>query len=290
MPTFEDMMGPVLRGISDGRDYSVGGLVKIVKEGLNLSEDDLNRYTKNGRMTRVRYGLTWTKSYLKKAGLVESPAWGMIKITEKGREVGSKPERIDCKLLKRLEVGDTCDRPEDDLPVQDPEEEIMARHSEIEGLLKDDLLEIVRALHPRVFEQVVLDLCKKMDPKAEVEHTGKPGDGGVDGIIHDDKFGLSEIYVQAKRYTGPVPKGEVMKFIGAVSGKSTTKGIFITTADIPKSAKEETATNKLVSIRLVDGGELAKLMMEHNVGVTVKQRLEIKEINTGFFEDFGASQ
>lgn len=290
MPTFEDMMGPVLRGISDGRDYSVGGLVKIVKEGLNLSEDDLNRYTKNGRMTRVRYGLTWTKSYLKKAGLVESPAWGMIKITEKGREVGSKPERIDRKLLKRLEVGDTCDRPEDDLPVQDPEEEIMARHSEIEGLLKDDLLEIVRALHPRVFEQVVLDLCKKMDPKAEVEHTGKPGDGGVDGIIHDDKFGLSEIYVQAKRYTGPVPKGEVMKFIGAVSGKSTTKGIFITTADIPKSAKEETATNKLVSIRLVDGGELAKLMMEHNVGVTVKQRLEIKEINTGFFEDFGASQ
>ena len=289
VPTFEDMMGPVLRGISDGRDYSADDLVEIVKNDLNLSEDDLSRYTKNGRMTRVRYALTWTKTYLKKAGLVESPAWGKVKITEKGRGVGAKPERIDCKLLKKLEAGYTDDQPEHDPPARDPEEEIMARHSEIEDLLKDDLLGIVRALHPRVFEQVVLELCKKMDSKAEVEHTGKPGDGGVDGIIHDDKFGLSEIYVQAKRYTDPVPKGEVMKFIGAVSGKSTTKGIFITTADIPKSARQETATNKLVSIRLVDGGELAKLMMEHNVGVTVKQHLEIKEIDAGYFKDFEAS-
>ena len=283
VPTFEDMMGPVLHGISDGREYSTDGLVEIVKKSLNLSEDDLSEYTRNGRMTRVRYGLTWTKSYLKKAGLIESPAWGTIKITKKGQEVGAKPERVDCKLLKKLEVGDTGGR---DPPVRDPEEEILEKHSEINGLLKNELLETVRALHPHVFELVVLKLCKKMDSKAEVEHTGKPGDGGVDGIIHDDKFGLSKIYVQAKRYTNPVPKDEVMKFIGAVSGKSTTKGIFITTADIPKSARNEAAANRNVSIRLVDGSELVELMMEHNIGVAVKHSLEIKEMETGYFEGF----
>lgn len=244
VPTFEDMMGPVLRGISDGRDYSADGLVEIVKKDLNLSEDDLSKYTKNGRMTRVRHALTWTKTYLKKAGLVESPAWGKIKITERGREVGTKSERVDRKLLKKLEAGYTNDQPEQDPPVRDPEEEIMARHSEIKGLVKGELLETVRALHPRVFEQVVLELCKKMDSRADVEHTGKPGDGGVDGIIHDDKFGLSEIYVQAKRYTSPIPKEEVMKFIAAVSRTSTMRGIFITTADIPKSARKEADTNK----------------------------------------------
>ena len=130
-------------------------------------------------------------------------------------------------------------------------------------------------------------MCKKMDSKAEVEHTGKPGDGGVDGIIHDDKFGLSKIYVQAKRHTRPVTKGQVMEFIAAVSGKSTKKGIFITTAEIPKSAKKETGRNSTVSIRLIDGNELAGLMIEHNVGVAVQQSLEIKKIDMSYFEGFG---
>lgn len=124
-----------------------------------------------------------------------------------------------------------------------------------------------------------------MDNRAEIEHTGKPGDGGVDGIVHDDKFGLSKIYVQAKRYTSPVTRGQVREFIGVVSGKPTQKGIFITTADIPRSAREEVKENKTVSIRLVDGGELARLMIEHNVGVAVHQRLEIKKIDADYFED-----
>lgn len=286
MPTFEDMMEPVLRGISDGRGYSLYELEEIVAKGLGLSEGDLSRRTKSGRMTQVRHRLTWTKVYLKKPGLVEYPARGMIRITERGREVlEGKPDRIDRRLLKKLEAGFVSGQLEGDPPVLDPWEEIMARHSEIENILKSDLLERVRALHPRGFELVVLDLCKKMDSRADVEHTGKPGDGGVDGIVHDDRFGLSEIYVQAKRHTSPVTKGQVMEFIGAVSGKSTKKGIFITTADISKPAREVVATNKAVSIRLVDGDELVRLMIEHNVGVAVQQLLEIKNIDAGYFED-----
>lgn len=283
VPTFEDMMEPVLRGISSGKDYSTDDLEEIVKVGLGLSEEDLSARTKDGRMTRVRYELTWTKSYLKKAGLVESPAYRMIRTTERGREVlESKPERIDRKLLKKLETNETKEDPR----VLNPGDEIMKRHSEIEDLLKSELLEKVRTLHPRVFELVVLDLCKKMDSKADVEHTGKPGDGGVDGIVHVDKFGVSKIYVQAKRYTNPITKGQVMEFIAAVSGKSTKNGIFITTADIPQSARKEAETNQTVSIRLVDGNELAALMIEHNVGVATRKSLEIKEIETSYFEGF----
>lgn len=286
MPTFEDMMEPVLRGISDGGDYSMNELEKIVAESLSLSEDDLSKRTKNGHMTQVRHRLTWTKTYLKKAGLAEYPVHGMLRITKDGQEVlKTRPKRVDRELLKKLEAKGTDGSSGTGLSNLDPEEEIMARHSEIEDLLKESLLEKVRALHPRGFELAILDLCKKMDSRAEIEHTGKPGDGGVDGIVHDDKFGLSKIYVQAKRYTSPVTRGQVREFIGVVSGKPTQKGIFITTADIPRSAREEVKENKTVSIRLVDGGELARLMIEHNVGVAVHQRLEIKKIDADYFED-----
>ena len=280
VPTFEDMMGPVLRRISDGGDYSMDELEKIVAESLGLSEDDLARRTKNGNMTQVRHRLTWTKTYLKKAGLAEYPARGMLRITEDGKDVlKARPERVDRKLLKKLEGKST----DDDDATLDPEEVIMKKHSEIEDLLKNDLLEKLRALHPRGFELAILNLCKKMDSRAEIEHTGKPGDGGVDGIVHDDKFGLSKIYVQAKRYTGQVPTGQVREFTGVISGKSK-KGIFMTTADISKSAREEVRANNDVFIRLVDGSELASLMIEHNVGIAVQQRLEIKKIDMYYFE------
>ena len=245
----------------------------------------MSRRTKDDHMTQVRHRLAWTKTYLKKAGLAEYPARGMLKITARGQKVlKSRPERVDRKLLKKLEAKNTYGLSDDD--ILDPQEGIMARHSELENVLKDELLDKVSALRPHGFELLVLDLCKKMDSMADIEHTGKPGDGGVDGIVHDDKFGLSEIYVQAKRHTNPVSKGQVMEFIGAVSGKSTKKGIFITTADISKPAREEAAANKMVSIRLVDGNELARLMIEHNVGVAIQQRLEIKKIDASYFEDF----
>lgn len=288
VPTFEDMMEPMLRGIRDGGEYRADELENILKESMGLTDDDLSKRVRNGNMTQVRHRLTWTKSYLKKAGLVDSPAFGVTKITEKGIEVlEASPRPIDRKLLER--VNPPSDQPKEDQSTLDPEEKIMNEHSEIEGMLKDDLLKKVKALSPRGFELAVLDLCKKMDDRADVEHTGRPGDGGVDGIIHDSKFGLSEIYVQAKRHASHVSKGQVMEFIAVVSGKPTKKGIFITTAEIPESARKEVRENKTVSIRLVDGGELAGLMMEYNVGVDIQRRLEIKKIDEGYFNNLGWS-
>ena len=284
VPTFEDMMEPMLRGIKDGEEYRASELEKIIAERFSLTEDDLNRRMQNGNMTQVRHRLTWAKSYLKKAGLVDSPAYGVSKITEGGLKVlEGNPERIDRRFLEGLKPEPTGKIP----PVLDPVEKIMSEVSEIEGMLKDNLLEKMKALSPRGFEIAVLDLCKKMSG-ADVEHTGKPGDGGVDGIIHDSKFGLSKIYVQAKRHASQVSKSQVMQFMGAVSGKSTRNGIFITTAEIPKSAGKETEENKNVSIKLVDGNELAELMLEYNVGVAVEHRLEIKKIVESYFDELGS--
>ena len=289
VPTFEEMMGPMLRGIKDGREYRADELEDILKEGMGLTEDDLSRRVRNGNMTQVRHRLTWTKSYLKKAGLVDSPAYGTTKITERGLKVlDDNPECIDRKFLKTLMPRPAESLPDEGSPALDPVEKIMNEHAEIESMLKDDLLRKVKKLSPRGFELAVLDLCKKMDSRADVEHTGKPGDGGVDGIIHDSKFGLSKIYVQAKRHSDHVSKGQVMEFIAAVSGKATMKGIFITTAEIPESARREVRENKTVSIRLVDGNELAELMMEYNVGVAIQQHLEIKKIDEGYFSDRGS--
>lgn len=287
VPTFEDMMEPMLRGIKDGGEYRASELEKIMAERFSLTEDDLNRRTQNGNMTQVRHRLTWTKSYLKKAGLVDSPAYGVSKITERGLKVlEDNPERIDHKVLKGLEAG-PIDPSRKIPPVLDPVEKIMSECSEIECMLKDDLLEKMKAMSPRGFELAVLDLCKKMSG-ADVEHTGKSGDGGVDGIIHDSKFGLSKIYVQAKRHASRVSRGQVREFIGAVSGKSTKNGIFITTAEIPESTGKEAEENTNVSIRLVGGNELAGLMLEYNVGVAVEHRLEIKKIDEYYFNDLGS--
>lgn len=284
VPTFEDMMEPMLRGIRDGGEYRADELENILKESMGLTDDDLSKRVRNGNMTQVRHRLTWTKSYLKKAGLVDSPAFGVTKITERGIEVlEASPRPINRKILEEL-MPKPGEPPVVDPPL-DPVEKIMNEHSKIEGMLKDGLLERVKALSPRGFELVVLDLCKKMDDRADVEHTGRPGDGGVDGIIHDGRFGLSEIYVQAKRHASHVSKGQVMEFIAVVSGKPTKKGIFITTAEIPESARKAVKENSTVSIRLVDGGELASLMMEYNVGVATQWRLEIKKIDEGYFGD-----
>ena len=285
VPTFEDMMGPILRGIRDGGEYRAGELENILKESMGLTEADLSRRVRSGNMTQMRHRLAWAKSYLKKAGLVDSPAYGVTKITKRGIEVlETSPERIDRKFLEGL-TPKPGEPPVVDPPSLDPVEKIMNEHSKIEGMLKDGLLERVKTLSPRGFELVVLDLCKKMDDRADVEHTGRPGDGGVDGIIHDGRFGLSEIYVQAKRHASHVSKGQVMEFIAVVSGKPTKKGIFITTAEIPESARKAVKENSTVSIRLVDDGELASLMMEYNVGVATQWRLEIKKIDEGYFGD-----
>lgn len=289
MPTFEDMMLPLLAGIRDGGKYSMDDLVGIVAKSMNLPEDVITELTPNRQMTKVRHRLGWAKSYLKNAGLLKYPSRGLAQISEKGEDVvNSNPPRIDRAYLDEMPADDSDMTETDNNNDLTPEETIMHEYEKIEHMLENDLLEKIRALTPRGFELMVLDLCKKMNADTRFVHAGKPGDGGIDGIITlNDGFGLSKIYVQAKKHKHQVRNDDVRAFVGALSLKATKKGIFMTTATIPDSAKEEVEKNENVSVRLVDGHDLVCLMIKHGAGVSDAQTVEIKKMDDAYFDGFG---
>ena len=285
------MMLPLLSSIEDRRAYSMDDLERMVAERLNVSEDVLNELTPNRQMTKVRNRLGWAKSYLKKAGLVDYPSRGVVTITEKGKGVLlSNPPRIDRKYLNNLKkrdgVGNIETKNDDD--DRTPEETIMHGYDEINSVLEDDLLERIRAMTPRGFELMVLDLCKKMNADIRYVSTGKPGDKGIDGIITlNDGFGLDKIYVQAKKHKNPITGESVRAFMGVLSSKPTKKGIFITTANIPESVSNEAKENENVSVKLISGNDLVRLMIDHDAGVVTDQTLTIKKMHEEYFEGFG---
>ena len=285
------MMLPLLSSIEDRRAYSMDDLERMVAERLNVSEDVLDELTPNRQMTKVRNRLGWAKSYLKKAGLVDYPSRGAVTITEKGKGVLlSNPPRIDRKYLNNLKRRDGVDNIEtkDDDDNRTPEETIMHGYNEINSVLEDDLLERIRAMTPRGFERMVLDLCKKMNADIRYVHTGKSGDKGIDGIITlNDGFGLDKIYVQAKKHKNPITGENVRAFMGVLSSKPTKKGIFITTANIPESVNNEAKENENVSVKLISGNDLVRLMIDHDAGVVTDQTLTIKKMHEGYFEGFG---
>ena len=289
-PTFEDMMLPLLSGIKDHREYSMDDLEKMMAEKLNISDDVLNELTPNRQMTKVRSRLGWAKSYLKKAGLVQYPSRGLAAITERGGDVlTSNPARINRKYLNNLENKGDADNVETGDGDGDltPEETIIHGFDEFNSMLESDLLEKVRGMTPRGFELMVLDLCKKMNADTRYVHTGRSGDKGIDGIITlNDGFGLDKIYVQAKKHKYPVTGENVRAFMGVLSSKPTKKGIFITTAEIPASVRDEAKENENVSVKLIDGDDLVRLMIDHNAGVVEDQTLTIKKMHDGYFEMF----
>lgn len=288
MPTFEDMMLPLLIGVGDGREYSMDDLEKMVTKSLNLPDAVLHVLTPNRQMTKVRHRLGWAKSYLKNAKLVEYPSRGLVVITEKGKDVlNSNPPHIDRAYLNEMTDSNDVGSEEGDADLT-PEEIIMREYKKITHMLENDLLDRVRTMTPQKFELMVLDLCEKMNADTRYVHTGKPGDRGIDGIITlNEGFGLNKIYVQAKKHKHTVSNESVRAFVGALSFKPTKNGMFVTTAEIPRSAKEEVAENKDVSVRLVDGSELVHLMIEHGAGVAEDQTLKIKKIDDGYFESIG---
>ena len=293
VPTLDDMMLPLLRGIGDGRKYSMSDLERMVVESLNLSRDVLGELMLDRQTTKVRHRLGWAKSYLKNAGLVKYPSRGMVEITIKGSDILSLDLlRIDRAYLNEIadddmepDEGDDEGDDDDDLT---PEETIMREYEKIKRMLKNELLEKVRAMTPRGFELMVLDLCKKMNADTRSVHTGKPGDKGIDGIVTlNDGFGLSKIYVQAKKHKNPVTSESVRAFVGALSLKATKKGIFMTTGEIPRSVKEEVEKNESVSVRLIDGNDLVRLMMDRGAGVTEDKTLRIQRIDDEYFNGMG---
>ena len=297
LPKYYEMHKPFLEYLKDGKQHTLKELKQYVGEKFNLTEEQLSEMLPSGRQTVFVNRIGWARTYLKKAGLIDSPVRATFIITNDGLEVlKDNPAVIDNTYLMKFESfrefqngsseiqsnkGDTNDI------TDTPDDTFEESFRKINKSLADDLLGEVMKLSPTTFEQMVIDLLSKMGYGA-FENAGKTtsitGDEGIDGIIMEDKLGFNLIYIQAKKWSldSTVGRPDVQNFVGAISCKGG-KGLFVTTAKFSKQASEYAKHQHII---LIDGEKLAKLMIEHNFGVTVKKVFEIKAIDTDVFNEY----
>lgn len=298
VPEFQSFMLPVLSLFSDNNIHTTSECMDAAIDYFELDENDIKLTVPSGKQTLVANRVYWSLTYLKKSLLLNTVKRGEYKITDRGQALlKTKPKRINKKLLSQYDEyrlfsnidndsnsSINSNEKNDDIT---PEEGIDKIYKKINEQLADDLLEIILDKDPYYFERLVMDVLTKMGYGDSTNNsnivTKKSGDEGIDGIINQDKLGLDKIYIQAKRWNDNVSRPELQKFVGALSAKKSNKGIFITTSDFTKEAREY-ATNLSHTIILINGKDLTKFMIEYNVGVQTNYSYEIKKIDNDYFE------
>lgn len=303
IPTYQEMMLPLLRVLDAAgkelhqKEYSV-----LTADALGLSEEQREERLPSGLQTYVFNRAGWAGWYMQQAGLVEKPKKGHLRITEEGRKLlATNPATIDSKVLsaypsfvekmRKSSGGGTASDPEPE-PISPgeltPTDQIEQAELKLRAQLSSDLLDLMSRMDPYRFEQLVVDLLFAMGyggSRAEAAQvTQKSNDGGIDGIISEDRLGLDVIYVQAKRWQSTVGREPIQSFVGALAGKHATKGVFITTSDFHKNALDYArgVTHKII---LINGQRLAELMIEYGVGVSTVRTIALKRVDSDYFED-----
>jgi restriction system protein len=296
-------MMPLLTSLADGQLHTMKELAQRMADHFGLSDDERQRMLPSGQQSYINNRVGWAKSYLKKAGLLENPSRGKVRITNEGQTVLiKKPSSINCEYLMKYpsfvefwkqkrkpassaENGIAVKTSDDD---RTPDEAIESVYEEIRSALADDLLEQVSNCNPTFFERLVLDLLIAMGyggalPESGT-HVGKTHDGGIDGVINEDKLGLDMICVQAKRWKEGVGRPVVQAFAGSMEAHRAKKGVLITTSTFSRDAKDfvDRIERKIV---LIDGQQLAQLMIDYNVGVATSRTYLVKKIDSDYFVD-----
>lgn len=304
IPDFQTLMLPFLKVINDGNSHSIHEIYDRLCEQYQLTQEEKEIMLPSGNQAIMRNRVGWTRTYLKKAGLISSPQRATFLITDEGKNVLTRNlDRIDVKFLKlypefkEWQTSYATKEDADEIAAVDkaeietgrtPEELLDYSFTKLKDELASDLLEKVKNSSPSFFEILVVELLIKMgyggSRKEAGQVMGKSGDGGIDGLINEDKLGLDTIYVQAKRWDNTVTIHQVRDFAGSLLAKKAKKGVFLTTSNYPPSAFEFVSSIE-PRIRLIDGKELAELMIEYNVGVTVKKNYEVKRLDTDYFEE-----
>ena len=303
VPKYYEFFPCVIRFLSDGKTHTTKEIIEYCSKEFNLTDEDKNERTSSGQLTYVGR-ITWATVYLKKAGLAESPKRAHLQITKEGKKaLKNGEENITLDYLNQFdsfkEFKGRTDNKKEEKPQRDvfkedesPEEMLDTAVKRLNASLADDLLEEIMKISPFDFEKLVVDLLFKMGygkPKDNTDAvTSKSGDEGIDGIVSADKFGFDAIYIQAKQWKtdSTVGRPEIQKFLGALAGQGATKGIFITTAQFSKEAKAFADKQLHSKIILVDGQELAELMIEYNLGVSTNRVYEVKRIDTDYFNEY----
>lgn len=288
IPKFNETFNPILKVLDNEKIINHRELINLVIEQFysDIPSELLQKKTKSGDIL-INNRIAWGKSYLKKGGFIHYPERGMVQITSKGKTA----------LNKELNVRDMENETgffdfyneEKTKPSEvtsdshsSPQDMIDSGFTAMEAQIKSELIERLKTIDPYYFEKVIGKLLKKMGYGDFIE-TSKSGDGGIDGIINEDKLGLDKIYIQAKRFTeNKVREKDIRNFIGAMSG-DTNKGVFVTTSDFDIAARQK-AHDANHSIVLIDGSKLVDLMYQYGIGVQVKDIYEVKEVDEDFFE------
>ena len=301
IPDYQSLMLPLLKLVSDRQEHKYRDLIENLATAFQVTDEERKELLASGNQAIFDNRVGWAKTYLKKAGLLDSPKRAIFVITQIGLDtLKKKPDRIDAKYLRQfpaflefLNASRNDNETEEEIIIvetneQTPEENLDKVYQRIRKSLASELLNRVVELSPIFFERLVVELLVKMGYGGSIKDAGKAigksGDEGIDGTIKEDKLGLDIIYIQAKRWRpgNVVGRPELHKFVGALAGQGAKKGIFITTSNFTKEALEYTPKNE-TKIVLIDGEQLAQLMIDYNLGCTTQQIYELKKIDSDYF-------
>ncbi len=302
LPKFEALMLPILRLIAQGRPTIAEGLPSL-QTLFGLTDAQMAELLPSGKQTTISNRAHWARNYMKHAGLVEPVKRGHYRITSEGQALlDSGPTHIDKTVLEQFPayrewqklsqpgLGIHVAAEPAEATTETPEERIEHAWHQLDSALVEELLETVRTLTPTRFEQLIVELLLAMgygDGRAEMGRAiGKSGDGGIDGVVNEDKLGLDAVYIQAKRYAANniVGSPHMNAFIGAMIGQNATKGVFVTTSSFTQPARDYLKAVKQ-RVVLIDGQRLVRLMIDHGVGVVVKNTYVLHRIDENFFTD-----
>jgi restriction system protein len=300
IPDYQDCMLPLLEALADGEGHRMRSATVAVADHFGLSEAERAETLPSGAQSIIANRVAWAKTYLKKSGLLANPARGVVRITDEGSKVlAQKPARIDNEFLRRFASFADFYKKTSAVEAQNndpnvtgtPEESLEKAYRTLYDALADELLDKIKSCSPQFFEHLVVKLLVEMGYGGSLadagQAIGKSGDGGIDGIIKEDKLGLDVVCIQAKRWDRTVGRPEVQAFAGSMEGMRAKKGVLITTASFSKDAHEY--VNRIErKIILIEGKQLADLAIEHNIGVATARAYMVKRLDSDFFdEDLG---
>ena len=301
IPDYQKIMLPLLRMVGDGAEHKFRDAIEKLAGEFRLSKEQREELLPSRSQPIFNNRVGWARTYLKKAGLIESTRRGYFKISKRGKEVLKNPlleinnmflrqfsEFVEFQKIRHEDDALTTER--EATAVGTPDEIIENAYARFRASLASDILAAVRECSPTFFERLVVNLLVQMgyggSRKDAGEAIGRSGDGGIDGIIKEDRLGLDIVYIQAKRWKdgNTVGSPEIQKFAGALQGRRARKGVFITTSAYSKDAAEF-ASNIESKIVLIDGARLAELMIDFNIGVITSAQYELKKIDADFFAE-----
>jgi restriction system protein len=302
VPDFQTVMLPFLEVLSDGQERSMRDMVELLASRFSLTEEERMEMLPSGQSKVFNNRVGWAKTHLKNAGLVDNPTRGRVRLSVAGREaLGRNPESVDMKFLRQFDgyrkfIGELKDDVADEILGDQSQDENQSTPLELfetsfttlRAALAEELLGRLIESSPQFFERIVVKLLHAMGyggQFGEGRVTNYSHDGGIDGVINEDKLGLDVVCIQAKRWQGTVSRPTIQSFVGSMDMIRAKKGVVITTSDFSRDAVEFVDRIEGKRVVLINGKHLAQLMIDHDVGVSTTGTYKLKEVSNDFFEE-----